>query len=334
MAKKVLTPEQAQIKAMKKAKKSENWTKFWAILLAAVLTFGIVALGKSAGEDAAAAAGTTVSGENTDASGSTDEGSDDVDFGGSTGSTDSGSTGSTGNAGSTGNSGSTGNAGSSAGAADTSTADAVALLNKVTAAAANGSYNWKRVSDYTEDGAIDVGSATDTLDGIIKGVDENASLDSVVGGFLGIGTKEAAVVNGKLPESGMSEQHLLVATRLTDADIQKFAKQGDVYMFQIKACSNPKKDGSNPLSRATNDFFTHEEVVKGISDAVGSALTVDSSDVKYSAIVLKATIVGEKLTNFELSYTFSATLNLKAVVVPITGKGKATNNAVYSNIAY
>ena len=334
MAKKVLTPEQAQIKAMKKAKKSENWTKFWAILLAAVLTFGIVALGKSAGEDAAAAAGTTVSGENTDATGSTDEGSDDVDFGGSTGSTGSTDSGSTGSTGSTGNSGSTGNAGSSAGAADTSTADAVALLNKVTAAAANGSYNWKRVSDYTEDGAIDVGSATDTLDGIIKGVDENASLDSVVGGFLGIGTKEAAVVNGKLPESGMNEQHLLVATKLTDADIQKFAKQGDVYMFQIKACSNPKKDGSNPLSRATNDFFTHEEVVKGISDAVGSALTVSSSDVKYSAIVLKATIVGEKLTNFELSYTFAATLNLKAVVVPITGKGKATNNAVYSNIAY
>ena len=330
MAKKVLTPEQAEIKAMKKAKKSENWTKFWAILLAAVLTFGIFSLGKSAGEDAAAAANTAVSNGNTDSTGSTDE-SDDVDFGGSSSST--GDTGSTGDAGSTG--GSTGSAGgSTAGAADTSTADAVALLNKVTAAAANGSYNWKRVSDYTEDGAIDVGSATDTLDGIIKGVDENASLDSVVGGFLGIGTKEAAVVNGKLPEKGMNEQHLLVGTKLTDADIQKFAKQGDVYMFQIKACSNPKKDGSNPLSRATNDFFTHEEVVKGISDAVGSALTVDSSDVKYSAIVLKATIVGEKLTNFELSYTFSATLNLKAVVVPITGKGKATNNAVYSNIAY
>ncbi len=329
MAKKVLTPEQAEIKAMKKAKKSENWTKFWAILLAAVLTFGIVSLGKSAGEDAAAAA-TTATGESTEAAVSDDSGSDDVDFG--TGSTDAGSTGST-DAGSTG--GSTGSAGgSTAGAADTSTADAVALLNKVTAAAANGSYNWKRVSDYTEDGAIDVGNATDTLDGIIKGVDENASLDSVVGGFLGIGTKEAAVVNGKLPAEGMNEQHLLVGTKLTEADIQKFAKQGDVYMFQIKACSNPKKDGSNPLSRATNDFFTHEEVVKGISDAVGSALTVDSSDVKYSAIVLKATITGDKLTNFELSYTFSATLNLKAVVVPITGKGKATNNAVYSNIAY
>ena len=326
MAKKVLTPEQAEIKAMKKAKKSENWTKFWAIVLAAVLTFGVFSLGKSAGEDAAAA-GAVVSGEGTGETGSVDEGNDNVDFGGSTGSTGSTDAGSTGSTGST-------NSGASAGAADTSKADAIALLNKVTAAAASGSYNWKRVSDYTEDGAIDVGSATDTLDGIIKGVDENASLDSVVGGFLGIGTKEAAVVNGKLPEKGMSEQHLLVGTKLTDADIQQFAKNGDVYMFQIKKCSNPKKDGSNPLSRATNDFFTHEEVVKGISDAVGSALTVDSSDVTYSSIVVKATIVGEKLTNFELSYTFSATLNLKAVVVPITGKGKATNNAVYSNIAY
>ena len=34
MAKKVLTPEQAEIKAMKKKKRGENWTKFFAILLA------------------------------------------------------------------------------------------------------------------------------------------------------------------------------------------------------------------------------------------------------------------------------------------------------------
>ncbi len=48
MAKKVLTPEQAEIKALKKAKKSENWTKFWAIALALVLTIGVVFLGQSA----------------------------------------------------------------------------------------------------------------------------------------------------------------------------------------------------------------------------------------------------------------------------------------------
>ena len=56
MAKKVLTPEQAEIKAIKKAKKSENWTKFWAIALALVLTIGVVFLGQSAGKDAVAAA--------------------------------------------------------------------------------------------------------------------------------------------------------------------------------------------------------------------------------------------------------------------------------------
>ena len=52
MAKKPLTPEQAEIKAMKKAMKSEIWTKFWAILLAAVLTFAVVSMGKTAAEPA------------------------------------------------------------------------------------------------------------------------------------------------------------------------------------------------------------------------------------------------------------------------------------------
>ena len=64
MAKKVLTPEQAEIKALKKAKSSDNWTKFWAILLALVLTVGIVFLGQSAAKDAVAAA---VNGTNTEA---------------------------------------------------------------------------------------------------------------------------------------------------------------------------------------------------------------------------------------------------------------------------
>ena len=100
MAKKVLTPEQAEIKALKKAKKSENWTKFWAILLALVLTIGVVFLGQSAGKDAVAAA---VNGSNTQTgdSGSTD--SDSTDSGSvNSGSTDAGAN-DAGNAGNAGN---------------------------------------------------------------------------------------------------------------------------------------------------------------------------------------------------------------------------------------
>ncbi len=47
MAKKVLTPEQAEIKALKKQSSSMSWTGFLAFLLAFVLVFGIITIGKS-----------------------------------------------------------------------------------------------------------------------------------------------------------------------------------------------------------------------------------------------------------------------------------------------
>ncbi|MBR5247084.1 MAG: hypothetical protein IKV25_06935 [Clostridia bacterium] len=44
MAKKVLTPEQAEVKAIKKARKSVNFSAFIAIVLAVVLTVGVVVI--------------------------------------------------------------------------------------------------------------------------------------------------------------------------------------------------------------------------------------------------------------------------------------------------
>ena len=60
---------------MKKAKKSENWTKFWAILLAAVLTFAVVAMGKTAAEDAIEKAKEQNQTENVDSNNTTNNNS-------------------------------------------------------------------------------------------------------------------------------------------------------------------------------------------------------------------------------------------------------------------
>lgn len=51
MAKKTLTPEQAEIKKLKKENAAKNRMNFLAILLAVVLTFGVITLGKNAGID-------------------------------------------------------------------------------------------------------------------------------------------------------------------------------------------------------------------------------------------------------------------------------------------
>ncbi len=47
MAKKILTPEQAEVKAIKKQNSSMKWTGFLAFLLAIVLVFGVIFVGKS-----------------------------------------------------------------------------------------------------------------------------------------------------------------------------------------------------------------------------------------------------------------------------------------------
>lgn len=51
MSKKVLTPEQAEIKAMKKAQSSNKWRAFWAIILAIALVLVVFSDGKTMGEE-------------------------------------------------------------------------------------------------------------------------------------------------------------------------------------------------------------------------------------------------------------------------------------------
>ena len=55
-----LSPEQAEIKAMKKEKSSNGWTKFWAVVLALVLAAGTFVLGQTTAKKAVEAAGTGV----------------------------------------------------------------------------------------------------------------------------------------------------------------------------------------------------------------------------------------------------------------------------------
>ncbi len=332
MAKKPLTPEQAEIKAMKKAKKSENWTKFWAILLAAVLTFAVVAMGKTAAEDAIEKAKEQNPTENVDSNNTTNNGGTNTDpfanSGSNSGTTDN-------NGGTTDNNGATNNgATNNGGTTDNgpSTADIVKAVNDATAKAAKASYKWTRKCDYTK--AIDVGAATGALNAVIQGVDENASLDSVVGGFLGVGSKEADVVKGKAAE-GMDEKYLLKAMTIQEADVRNAKVDGNVYMIQLVDCADPQKDGKNAMHHATNDFITYTEVNTSITNEVGSAVQVKpSSKVNYNNMIIKATIENGNLTKLEYSYGFSASLDISVAIFNVTGTGAAETNATYTNFKY
>ena len=333
--KKPLSPEQAEIKAMKKEKAANGWTKFFAIVLALVLAAGTFVVGQTTAKKALEAAGTNVGGEATTPNGgeaTTPNGGNDDDMllGGDDATTPEGGDTTAPEGGDTtapeGGDATAPEAGDAT--AQFSKANAHEMFNKWTANAAKASYKFTRVCAYTPDGAIDVGNATETLNNVIKLVDKNASLSSVVGGFLGIGNREGEVKNGQIPE-GMNAQYAFKAMQLTAADVKAAAKNGNKYQVQLNACSNPQKDNSNALSRATNDFFTHQEVVDGIT-ALTSAIKVEGTDVQYTSILLTAVVEGDTLKSLEISYSFAAEMNLKVTLVKITGKGKATNKLTYT----
>ena len=211
-------------------------------------------------------------------------------------------------------------------AGDMTKAEFVAFLNAETAKAAKGSYNYNRDCSYTS--PIDVGGATDTLNSIIKGIDEKSSLDTVVGDFLGIGVKK-----GTMPKDDLKDDYRIKATSLKEADLGSFAVNNGVYTFTLANATNPKKTGATPLSRFTNDFITHEEVVDGIAGFT-SAIKVNSTTVNYTNIKVQVTVADGKITNIKYSYAFDAVLSLKALVVNINGNGAAVTKAEFSNIKY
>ncbi len=210
-------------------------------------------------------------------------------------------------------------------AADMTKAEFVAFLNAETKKAAKGTYSFNRNCSYTD--PIDVGGATDILNSIISAIDENSNLDTVVGGFLGIGVKK-----GTYPKDGLDENYRLKATSLTEADLGSFSAANGVYKFTLANATNPKKTGATPISRFTNDFITHEEVVDGIADFT-TAITVKDTTVNYNDINVEVTVADGKITNIKYSYAFDAALTLKAVVT-INGDGAAKTVGTYSNIKY
>ena len=210
-------------------------------------------------------------------------------------------------------------------AADMTKAEFVAFLNAETAKAAKGSYNYNRNCSYTS--PVDVGGATGILNGIISAIDENSSLDTVVGDFLGIGVKK-----GTMPKDDLKGDYQIKATKLTEADLGNFTAKDGVYTFTLADATNPKKTNATPISKFTNDFITHEEVVDGIAGFT-TAITVNDTTVNYKNIKVTVTVEDGKITNIKYSYAFDAVLSLKAVVT-INGNGAAVTKAEFSNIKY
>lgn len=321
-----LTPEE---KAAKKLRHSNGWVRFWAIVVALALTAGIYGLAsKTASKESAATGTVAASGSST--------GSSSSSSGSSSGSSSSSSSGASASS----SSGASASAGDSSGAAAavSSGVDAAAAaeaINAATAKAVAAGYHWTRTAEYTE--PVDVGNATGALNKIIQGIDSEADLNSVVGGFIGIGDKEMDIAKGGNAAEQIEyhgENYALQATSLQASDLKNLKVDGNTYTFEVENASSPQTDKSTAMSRLTNDILTQDQVSTEIKNFV-SAANVNSAAIEYSNI--KATVVIEDgtLKEFKYSYDGKVTeLNIKIAIVSVNGKGAMHVEGAYTNFAY
>ena len=216
--------------------------------------------------------------------------------------------------------------------------EAAKAINEATAAAAAAGYTWNRTSEFTKD--IDVGgsTATNAINTVIQAVDSNANINSVVGGFIGIGTKDATIAKGADAAEAIGyhgDSYKLKATSLEAADLQGLTKNGDTYTFTLANADTPKKDGATALNRLTDDIVTQEEVSAEIQEQVGSSITVSSLVGTYSNIKVEVTITDGKLQKLTYSYDAEVTeLGLKVAILTVKGTGAMHTEATYSDFVY
>lgn len=321
-----LTPEE---KAAKKLRHSNGWVRFWAIVVALALTAGIYGLAsKTASKESAATGTAAASGSSTGSSSSSSGSSSGSSSSSSSGASASSSSGASASAGDT----------SGAAAAASSGVDAAAAaeaINAATAKAVAAGYHWTRTAEYTE--PVDVGNATSALNKIIQGIDSEADLNSVVGGFIGIGDKEMDIAKGGNAAEQIEyhgENYALQATSLQASDLKNLKVDGNTYTFEVENASSPQTDKSTAMSRLTNDILTQDQVSTEIKNFV-SAANVNSAAIEYSNI--KATVVIEdgNLKEFKYSYDGKVTdLNIKIAIVSVNGKGAMHVEGAYTNFAY
>ena len=333
MAKKekvTLTPEEIEAKKARKKEKriifGKTFERAIVWLLAVVLVYSVTYISLNNKGVAAVSAAPTQSGSQN-AGGSASKSDWDTSANGS-GSSQSGSQSST-----SGDNASGGNA--AAGEAGVDATAAAEAINAATAKAVAAGYHWTRSAQYTQ--PIDVGNATSALNTLIKGVDSEATLDSVVGGFLGIGDKEMDIEKGGSAAEQIEyhgENYALQATALQAGDLKNLKVDGNTYTFEIENASSPQHDKSTAMSRFTNDFLTQDEISSEIKGFI-SAANVNSAAIEYSNI--KATVVIEDGTLKEFKYSYDgnvAELNIKVAIVSVNGKGAMHVDAAYTGFAY
>ena len=313
MAKEQLTLEEL---TAKKVRRSNGWTRFWAIVVALVLVVGASGFVANKAKTA-----------RTEAEEALKEQQEAIQQAAANNSVIGGVSG-----------GGTATGGGSGAAATDEAQTAADAINAATKAAVDGGagYTWTRTSEFTQN--VDVGGYTSLLNGIIQVVDPNASVDSVVAGFLGIGSNTVDIAKGEDAQEKIGYHgayYILKGTSLQASDLQNLQVNGDTYTFTLPNADTPQRDGGTALNRLTEDIVVQDEVSAEIQAQVSDQITVTSLVGTYSNINVTVVITDGQLK--ELCYSYDATvteLGLRAAIVNIKGTGAMHTEASYTNFVY
>ncbi len=209
---------------------------------------------------------------------------------------------------------------------DSEKAQLAALFNAETAKAAKGTYKWTRECKFTKD--IDVGNATATLNTVIKNVDANADLNSVVGGFLGVGN-----ASGTQKDAG---KYAIITMNLTESDIKEIQKSNEQITLILNDSKNPSKGGNTPFNHVSNDFVTKKDVEAAVATAgVSSLMTVTDFYAFYHDVKITARLDNKgNPTELWITYKMYATMDFKVSSITMKGNGEVETELKYTDLEY
>ena len=211
----------------------------------------------------------------------------------------------------------------------TSKADIAAAYNEAVEKAYNANGQVKKVSTVKIDKPLDADEGLTKLLALDIG---GFNVLNAVCGLLGEKNKEEKTQAAK----DQMKKSTLGASDLSDAKASRDKNGNLVVELEVKGSKNPKKGGSEPIAKFTNDFTDMDDVANGIKDAEktvpGLKIIIEKKTFEYKNIKIKATISPDgKLVSMTHSYTYTGVVEdvtVKELFVTLgSGKkvsGKAT----------
>ncbi len=216
-------------------------------------------------------------------------------------------------------------------------------------------YQITRNTSFLDDGHVNVGSKTDTVNQILNKASKGQfTLDSIANVFTGGGAQMVYVepgmtvqdaINAMSSEDEKKTNQAAILAEIKPTDLRAddiridadntFPDNGQ-YTFCLKNVYNPNREKNSGFTRLTDDYVVQGEVAKKIQDSVskGTGLSVvklTDLNTAYTDITITVQVdtLSENVTSVNINYNRSGKFVARTNTVQITGKAASNTNVYY-----